>query len=183
MNNRIMEQKVNEQDPLLLPENFINREISLIEFNWRVINEALDKSHPLFERLKFATILSSNLDEFFMIRVAGLKSQVLANVNELSYDGKSPKEQLKEIRKKIMPLYQLQESIWLKDIMPGLAKNLIIERKYNELNASDKQTIQDYFVQNVFPILTPLILGPANPFPRLTNRSLNIAFVLKDKTN
>lgn len=178
-----MEQKVNEQDPLLLPENFINREISLIEFNWRVINEALDKSHPLFERLKFATILSSNLDEFFMIRVAGLKSQVLANVNELSYDGKSPKEQLKEIRKKIMPLYQLQESIWLKDIMPGLAKNLIIERKYNELNASDKQSIRDYFVQNVFPILTPLILGPANPFPRLTNRSLNIAFVLKDKTS
>ncbi len=164
------------------PEYYINREISLIEFNRRVINEAMDKSHPLLERLKFVAILSSNLDEFFMIRVAGLKSQIAAGVNELSYDGKTPFQQLNEIRDKLIELYILQEKIWLEDIVAELEKNGIIFKKHTQIDENNFKIIKNFFIENVFPILTPLTLGPANPFPRLANRSLNLAFVLKDKS-
>lgn len=164
----------------LSPEYYLNREISLLEFNKRVICEAVGNTHPLLERLKFIAILSSNLDEFFMIRVAGLKSQIAAGVIEYSYDGKTPKEQLIEIRETLLPLYDMQEKLLNNEIFPALEKHGIVLHKFNDLDDKDKKYLEKYFIENILPVLTPLTLGPANPFPRLINRSLNIAFALKD---
>lgn len=165
---------------LMSSEYYLNRELSLLEFNRRVIQEAEGNVHPLLERLKYISILSSNLDEFFMIRVAGLKSQIAAGVIEYSYDGKTPKEQLIEIRESLLPLYAQQEKLLNEEIFPALEKHGIYFHKYNDLNVNDKEYLRKYFVENILPVLTPLSLGPANPFPRLINRSLNIAFALKD---
>lgn len=160
---------------------FLNREISLIDFNERVLFEAMDKNHPLLERLKFLAIFTSNMDEFFMIRVAGLKSQIASNVNELSYDGKTAIEQLKEIRKRLIPLFALHTKILMEDVLPELKKHNIEIHKYNSLTDAEKKFLHNYFEDNILPILTPLSFGPTNPFPQLLNRGLNIAFVLKDK--
>ncbi len=166
-------------------EYFFNRELSLIDFNKRVLLEADDKSHPLLERLKFCCILSSNLDEFFMIRVAGLKGQIASEVVELSYDGKTPKEQLIEVRKQLVPIFTKHSEILNLQIMPALEKHGIYIHNLKDLPESEKSELEQYFINSVLPILTPLTLGPANPFPRLINRSLNVAFVLNDseKTN
>lgn len=160
------------------PEYYFNRELSLLKFNERVLLEAKNKKHPLLERLKFISIFSSNLDEFFMVRVAGLKSQISAEIVELSYNGMTPAEQLKAIRKALLPLYEEQESILEKDIFPELEKNNIIIHNYDELNIKDKAFLEKYFRECIMPVLTPLTLDPAHPFPRLINRNLNIAFVL-----
>lgn len=163
------------------PEFFFNRELSLLEFQSRVLAEAEGKRHPLLERLKFLIILSTNLDEFFMIRVAGLKSQAANDVLELSFDGMSPEQQLLEIRRRLAPMYKQQEQLLIKDIMPELEKNGVVVHSYKNLDEDDSKHLKKYFIEDVLPGLTPLSLGPANPFPRLINRSLNIAFVLKDK--
>ncbi|HOK14372.1 MAG TPA: RNA degradosome polyphosphate kinase, partial [Candidatus Kapabacteria bacterium] len=102
------------------PQYYLNRELSLIEFNRKVLLEATGNQHPLLERLKFVCIFSSNLDEFFMIRVAGLKSQIAEGVIEYSYDGKTPREQLTEIRNALLPLYQMQEKLLIEEILPEL---------------------------------------------------------------
>lgn len=162
---------------------YINREISLIDFNERVLYEAMDERHPLLERLKFCTIFSSNIDEFFMIRVAGLKGQIESNVMELSYDGKTPKEQLVEIRRKLIPLFELHTKILREDIYPKLKENNIVFHQYTEIDEIDKVFLDDYFDKYVFPVLTPLSLAPTNPFPHLINRSLNVAFILYDNIN
>ena len=163
------------------PEYYFNREISLLEFNNRVLMEAADHRHPLLERLKFSSIVSSNLDEFFMIRVAGLKRQIAAGVVELSYDGKTPEEQLDEIRRKLVPLYKQQEEIWDNDIYPKMVKAGINIHSLNSLNNKEKSYLKQYFCENVLPVLTPLSLDPGHPFPRIINRALNIVFVLSDK--
>lgn len=162
-------------------EYYFNRELSFLEFNWRVLLEAEDESHPLLERLKFVSILSSNLDEFYMIRVAGLKRQMAAGVVDLSLGGMTPSKQLDEIRKKVIPLYKKQEEIYNEILVPRLAKEGIIFHDYDDLDAKNKQFLVKYFNECVLPVLTPLSLDPAHPFPRLINRSLNIAFVLKNK--
>ncbi|MCX6147263.1 MAG: polyphosphate kinase 1 [Candidatus Kapabacteria bacterium] len=159
---------------------YFNRELSLIEFNRRVLLEGANSKHPLLERLKFLTILSSNLDEFFMIRVAGLKSQVAAGINYLSYDGKTAEQQLLEIRKQLLPIYKLQEDILIKEILPELSKHGIHVLRSENLMKKDKEYFKDYFFDSIFPLLTPLILSASHPFPRLVNRSLNIAFIIKD---
>jgi polyphosphate kinase len=160
---------------------YLNRELSLIEFNKKVLYEAMDENHPLLERLKFLTIFCSNIDEFFMIRVAGLKSQIASNVNELSYDGKTPQEQLSAIRKNIEPLFELLSKVFMEDVLPKLQQNGIHIYKYNELTDDDKEYLKNYFQEKIYPILTPLSFGPTNPFPQLLNRSLNIAFILNDQ--
>lgn len=162
-------------------ELYFNRELSLIEFQRRVLSEAENPKQPLLERLKFCAILSSNLDEFFMIRVAGLKSQVSGDVVELSYDGMTPKAQLKEIRRRLIPIYKKQEQIVRDQIFPELAKNGIIIEHYKNLPETDKAVLKEYFINEILPVLTPLSLGPANPFPRLINRSLNVAFALSEE--
>lgn len=162
---------------------FFNRELSFLEFNRRVLLEALDRSHPLLERLKFLCIFSSNLDEFFMIRVAGLKRQVESGVVELSMDGLTPNEQLIEIRKKVIELYKLQEEIYYKEILPELQNAGIFVHNFKELSDEDKNYLRNYFCKVVLPLLTPRIIDQAHPFPNLINRALNIIFVLKDKSS
>jgi polyphosphate kinase len=161
--------------------NYINRELSLLEFQARVLEEARDKRHPLLERLKFISIFSSNLDEFFMIRVAGLKSQIAAGIADLSYDGLTPSEQLVEIRKKLLPLYDRQAEIYNNEIIPELESENIVIHKFESLSKRDKSYFKKYFIEKIFPILTPLNLGPAHPFPRLVDRSLNLAYLIEEK--
>lgn len=172
--------KNQEKIDFYAPQYYINRELSLIEFNRKVLLEATNGQHPLLERLKFVCIFSSNLDEFFMIRVAGLKSQIAAGVIEYSYDGKTPREQLNEIRAALLPLYELQEKLLVDEILPEMKKYGIVLHRFEELDEKDKQYLEKYFHENILPVLTPLTLGPANPFPRLINRSLNIAFAFQD---
>jgi polyphosphate kinase len=159
----------------------INRELSLIEFNRRVLLEAEDNYHPLLERLKFISILSSNLDEFFMIRVAGLKKQISAEVNEVSNDGRTPSETLKEIRARLVPLYEMQSKILLEDILPALENAGVYIHMFHDLNKEEKQNLHKYFYNSVFPLLTPKSLDSAHPFPKVINRNLNVAFVLEEK--
>ena len=161
---------------------YFNRELSWIEFNTRVLAEAESKDHPLLERLKFISIFSSNLDEFFMIRVAGLKGQITAGVVELSFDGMTPQDQLKEIRKRLLPLYARQERTLIEDIIPHMKREGIVIHYLDTLTKDEKKYCEGYFYDCVLPALTPLSLDPAHPFPKLVNRSLNIAFVLKDKS-
>ena len=162
------------------PKYYFNRELSFIEFNKRVLAEAESKEHPLLERLKFITIFSSNLDEFFMIRVAGLKGQVQAGVAELSMDGMTPQEQIKEIKTRLLPLYAKQEKILDVDILPALEKEGVFIHEFDTITNEEKNTINNNFCESVLPLLTPLSIDQAHPFPRIINRSLNIAFVLND---
>lgn len=164
-------------------ENYLNRETSLIEFNKRVLLEAEGKKHPLLERLKFISILSSNLDEFFMIRVAGLKTQLAAEVDDLSYDGKTPKQQLSEIRQMLIPIYEHQSKLWNEEILPGLNSEGIFIHKFDELYDDEKKVLRKHFSEQILPVLTPLILDSAHPFPRLIDRSLNIAFIINDESS
>lgn len=177
-----MEEQAKPIVALNLPKYYINRELSLLEFNSRVLAEAEDKSHPLLERLKFTSIFSSNLDEFFMIRVAGLKGQLAAGVVEMTFDGMSPAEQMKEIRKRLIPLLERQTRVLMDDILPALEKENIIIHRYESLSKDEKAYLRNYFHESVLPVLTPLSLDPAHPFPRLINRSLNVAFALCDKS-
>jgi len=163
------------------PDLFFNRELSLIEFQRRVLSEAENPQQPLLERLKFCAIVSSNLDEFFMIRVAGLKSQVAGDIIEMSYDGMTPKNQLIEIRKRLLPIYKRQEDILINHVFPDLEKNGIYFHHFDKLDEANQSKVRDIFYRKIMPILTPISLGPTNPFPRLINRSLNIAFVLLDR--
>ncbi|HPI18760.1 MAG TPA: polyphosphate kinase 1 [Candidatus Kapabacteria bacterium] len=162
---------------------FFNRELSLLEFNSRVLEEARNDQHPLLERLKFIAILSSNLDEFFMIRVAGLIGQKEADIPTLSFDGLTPQEQLFEIRKRLEVLYENQEKILNDEILPALEKEGVVFHSIDNLSKSDKEFLKNYFCNLVLPVLTPLSLDQAHPFPRIINRSLNIAFVLEDKSS
>lgn len=161
-------------------EYFLNRELSWIEFNKRVLEEAKDKAQPLLERLKFLSIFSNNLDEFFMIRVAGLKRQVKSNVNELTTDGMTAQEQRDTIFDTLTPLVEEQYKIFNEDIIPGLGENSIRFFKYDELNEDDRKKVDDYFEDEIFPVLTPLAIDNVHPFPNLINRSLALAIILDD---
>ncbi len=159
---------------------YLNRELSWIEFNRRVLAEAEDTTHPLLERLKFLSIFSTNLDEFFMIRVAGLQEQIYSGVTDLSADGMTPIETMREIRSRLIPLYKRQSEIWRKDVVPGLQREGITLHRFDELTDEERHEFEQDFVDNIMPVLTPLALDPGHPFPRLLNRSLTIAFVLFD---
>jgi polyphosphate kinase len=156
----------------------LNRELSWLEFNGRVLEEALDQRHPLLERLKFLAIFSSNLDEFFMVRVSGLQEALEAGINEPSPDGMRPAEQLKEISDRLRPLLTLQSQCLQTQILPALAEHDIVIRPYNELNKREKKIANTYFLENVFPILTPQAVDPGHPFPYLSNLSLNLGLMV-----
>lgn len=162
---------------------YFNRELSWIEFNARVLEEAEHPDHPLLERLKFLSIFSTNLDEFFMIRVAGLMEQRDSGVSEFSSDGSTPREQLREIRTRLLPLYRRQARIFSSDILPALERENIYIHRFEQLTAAEQLLLEQDFVDNVMPVLTPLALDPGHPFPRLLNRSLNLIFVLYDETD
>ncbi len=161
------------------PQNFINRELSWLEFNRRVLEEALNPELPLLDKVKFISIFSSNLDEFFMIRVSGLKGQIAANVIEPSLDGLTPIEQLKKVEKEIQPMVQQVIDYWTDEIVPELKKNKIYVCEFDELNETEKEHLNEYFRKEIFPVLTPLAFDPGRPFPYISNLSLSLAVLVK----
>jgi polyphosphate kinase len=156
------------------PKNFINRELSWLEFDRRVLEEAQDPRQPLIERVKFLTIVSSNLDEFFEIRVAGIKQQIESETSEISPDGLSPTETFDRIQKTVRELVATQYALWKNELLPELAKNGIYVREIAELPAKRAAWAHRYFQQEVFPMLTPLAVDASHPFPHLLNRSHNL---------
>ena len=155
----------------------LNRELSWLEFNRRVLEEAQDARHPLLERLKFLSIFSTNLDEFFMVRVSGLQEAMEAGA-EASPDGMKPAEQLKEIGKRLRPLLGLQTRCLETEILPALADEGIVIKPFRELNKREKRVANDYFLERVFPILTPQAVDPGHPFPYISNLSLNLGVMV-----
>src|SRR2546423_8404485 len=145
-----------------------NRELSQLEFYRRVLEEALDQTEPLFERLKFLSIFSSNLDEFFMIRVSGLKETFEEGLTERSPDGMTPGAQLKEIRRRLLPLLEEQMRCWESEILPGLESVGIMIAPYDSLSESDRESLDEYFKRKVFPMLTPQAVDPGHPFPNIS---------------
>ncbi|MDB4967476.1 MAG: Ppk protein [Myxococcales bacterium] len=160
------------------PRLFLNRELSWLAFNERVLEEATDPSLPLYERLKFLGIASSNFDEFFMIRVAGLKQQILGRVVETPADGMTPAEQLAAITAKVHALTAEQDRIWREELCPQLAAAGVAVVAPEAFSPEQRTFARNHFAVNVFPALTPLAVDPGHPFPQLRNRSLNIAVIL-----
>ncbi len=159
---------------------YLNRELTWLQFNWRVLEEALDETHPLLERVKFLSIFSNNLDEFFMIRVSGLREQLDRSVVEAPPDGMSPSEQLAAIRRELEPMLDRKNDCWLNDLLPKLRANDICVMRYGELQDKQRQLIRDYFEKEMFPALTPLAFDQGHPFPHISNLSHNLAVVVND---
>ena len=162
------------------PQYYFNRELSWLEFNSRVLHEACDPRTPLLERLKFLAIFSSNLDEFFMVRVAALKQQVEANVSQLSPDGHIAQDQLEAISQRLRPLVDQQHRQFEQVIKPQLAQEGIHILQYMDLNQEQRTYLQRYFNKEIFPVLTPLAVDPSHPFPYISNLSLNLAVVVQN---
>ena len=162
------------------PQYYFNRELSWLEFNRRVLAEALDERTLLLERLKFLAIFSSNLDEFFMVRIAALKKQVAAGVSKLSMDGRTAQQQLEAIAKVLTPMFQELHQHFEKVLKKSLVKSGIHLLNYVDLNQEQRSYINNYFEDYIFPVLTPLAVDPSHPFPYISNLSLNLAVVLKD---
>src|SRR6266487_788542 len=156
------------------PHNFIKRELSWLEFNRRVLEEAQDPTQPLIERVKFLTIFSSNLDEFFEIRVAGIKQQIESETSDVGPDGLSATETFNSIQRVVRELVATQYALWKNELVPELAKNGICVREIAELPAKRAAWAHRYFQQEVFPMLTPLAVDASHPFPHLLNRSHNL---------
>ena len=160
---------------------YFNRELSWILFNRHVLDKALDRTKPLLERVKFMSIFSNNLDEFFMIRVSGLCGQLHDGVVDLPPDGMTAAEQLAAIRKGIMPDLKRQLDCWHEDLLPELARNGIEILAYQELKEKQKKYLDGYFRNEIFPTLTPLAIDPGHPFPHISGLNLNFALVLRDE--
>src|SRR5579883_2378379 len=162
------------------PELYINRELSLLAFQRRVLEEAEDETNPLLERVNFLSILGSNLDEFFMVRVAGLAAQMDAGTLEVGPDRMSPRAQLVSIRREVKKL--LSEAHKCREaVLEALREEGVFIYSYDQLSASHKQRAADYFANTVFPVLTPLAFDPGRPFPHISNLSLNLAVAVRDK--
>jgi polyphosphate kinase len=155
-------------------EHFINRELSWLEFNQRVLDEALDRDNPLLERLKFFTIVSSNLDEFFEVRVASLKQEMESGQGSRSEDGLTAREIFQAIVGRVRRMVAAQYDCWRDDLLPALAKNNIRTLELDELTAGDLGWLEEYYLTKIRPVLTPLAIDPAHPFPQLLNKSLNL---------
>lgn len=171
-NNR----EINQSDS----QYYFNRELSWLEFNYRVLHEATDPRTPLLERLKFMSIFSSNLDEFFMVRVAGLKKQVDARVSKLTPDGRTPSDQLEAISQRLHPMVMEAHQHFEKVLRPQLGLVGVHLLDYMDLNQEQRTYLQSYFEEQIFPVLTPLAVDPSHPFPHISNLSLNLAVVVKD---
>jgi polyphosphate kinase len=165
------------------PQYYFSREISWLEFNNRVLHEAFDPRTPLLERLKFMAIFSSNLDEYFMVRVAALKEQVAAKVTRRSADGRTPQEQLELVSQRLHPTVTQQHRHFEQALRPQLATKGVYLLDYIDLNQEQRRYLQTYFDEQIFPVLTPLAIDPGHPFPYISNLSLNLAVVIKDPAN
>ena len=168
--------------PYSKPEYFRNRELSWISFDERVLSEARDKNIPLFERLKFLSITASNLDEFFMIRVASLKDMVHADYTKPDISGMTPKDQLREINKRTHELVQVQYNTYNRSLLPLMKKNgLHVVEKHEDLTKEQKKYLDSYFEENIYPVLTPMAMDSSRPFPLIRNKSLNIGALIKKR--
>lgn len=171
-----VQDSIDLRDPAL----YINRELSMLDFNYRVLEEALDPSVPLLERVKFLAIFANNLDEFFMIRVSGLREQVAAGVIETPPDGLTPAQQLAAIHKRLVPMLERQYTCFRDEIIPELEKHNIFISAYSSLPEDRQEALQQYFDHEIFPVLTPLAVDPGRPFPHISNLSLNLAVLLRN---
>lgn len=165
------------------PRFFLNRELSWLEFNARVLEEAQDRSNPLLERLKFLTIFGGNLDEFFMIRVANLKELVLNGVVDTPPDGMTPSEQLAALSDRCHELTEIRNRLLVDDLLPALANRGIVLRRVAELDGDQAEWVEAHFFDEVFPVLTPLTVDPSHPFPHLNNLSLHLVVVFEPSSN
>ncbi len=160
--------------PNLSKAHFLNRELSWLEFNQRVLDEAQNPTNPLLERLKFFTIASSNLDEFFEVRVAGLKQRIESGIGARSVDGLTPKETFEAITRRVRKMVMDKYVVWQEQLRPALAKYKIRILEFSELKAADIAWLEEFYHSKVQPVLTPLAIDPAHPFPQLLNKSLNL---------
>lgn len=167
------------EHPLSSPQKFTNREIGWLNFNRRVLHEAEDSRTPLLERVKFLSICQSNLDEFFMKRVGGLKRQMALGVTAKSSDGATPDQQLASIRKMALTMVQDQAHIFTKQLKPLLSENKIVLLKWSDLKVVEKDHVKLYYMKNVFPVLTPLSVDPGHPFPFISNLSTSLGVTLR----
>ena len=162
------------------PALFLNRELSWLEFNGRVLHEAIDDRNPLLERLKFLAIFNTNLDEFYMVRVAGLRRQVAAGVHHIPPDGMSPADQLAAINARVGDLMSAQRSLLYDTLLPALTRHGVSLVSIEDLTATEWQTVDEFFEAQVFPVLTPLAVDPGHPFPYISNLSLSLAVQIHD---
>ena len=164
-----------------LPQHYLNRELGLLEFNRRVLAQAADVSVPLLERLRFLCIVSSNLDEFFEIRVAGLKAQIEVGTDIAGPDGQLPSRVFKDVSRIAHELVAAQYRLWNEDLLPSLARAGICFFRRRDWTEEQRDWIKAYFLREIMPVLTPIGLDPAHPFPRILNKSLNFAVQLSGK--
>lgn len=165
--------------PALKPSLYINRELSLLDFNSRVLEEALDARNPLLERVRFLSIFNSNLDEFFMIRLSGIREQVKAGIGDRSPDGMTPTEEMTAMRKRVRDLLDNESAFFQESLCPELSKHGIKLADYEDLTSDQKRAAREYFERMVFPVCTPLAVDPGHPFPHISNLSLNLAVELQ----
>ncbi|MGB6334409.1 MAG: RNA degradosome polyphosphate kinase, partial [Thermoanaerobaculia bacterium] len=159
---------------------YLNRELSWLQFNERVLEEALDDGNPLLERVKFLSIFSSNLDEFFMIRVSGLRRQLAGGALQAPPDGMSPAEQLTATRDRLEPALDQAEDCWKNEIRSQLKREGIKVLNHDDLKSKQRKLLRKLFKKEIFPALTPLAFDPGHPFPHISNLSINLAVVVKD---
>ncbi len=165
---------------LSAPALYFNRELSWLDFNWRVLHQAVDSRLPLLERVRFLAITQSNLDEFVRKRVGGLKRQREAGVRDLSPDGRTPDEQLVLIRQAMGQMQEAMSRVWSEELQPALREQGIAIRRYDELPREERRRLRGIFMRSIRPVLTPLAVDPGHPFPFISNQSLSLAIVLQD---
>ena len=182
MSDKTTEQAAEKIDFGADPNNYVNRELSWLEFNYRVLSEARDKTIPLFDRLKFLSITASNLDEFYMVRVASLKDMVHAKYTKKDIAGLTPQEQLDRISVKTHELVDMQYSTYNRSLVPALKQNgLRIITAHEDMTKEEADYTDQYFKEKVYPVLTPMAVDSSRPFPLVRNKTLNIAALLRKK--
>ena len=163
------------------PENFTNRELSWLEFNQRILGEARDRKNPLFERMKFLSITASNLDEFFMVRIASLKDMVNAGYEKKDIAGMTPQEQLDSLNEKTHAFCEKQYTTYNRSLLPKLSEAGLEIVTFNSLSEKEEEFLEEYFHKNVYPVLTPMAIDSSRPFPLIQNKTLNIAALIKSR--
>jgi polyphosphate kinase len=173
-------QSMPDQASLDHPGLYLNRELGWLDFNWRVLYQVMDQRHPLLERVRFLAITASNLDEFIQKRVGGLKRQKAAGVYDLSPDGRTPKSQIQLVQKEANQMQHRMAEIWEKELRPQLREEASIKiSSYHDLSPAQQNELDEYFVEHIYPTLTPLAVDPGHPFPFISNLSLSLAIKLK----
>src|SRR5688572_4719004 len=162
------------------PDFYINRELSWLRFDERVLEEALDRDNPLLERVNFLTIFFNNLDEFFMVRVSGLLQQRKSGALEPPPDRLTPTEQLQAIHDQLLPLLVRADACWTEELQPKLSQARIRIASHAELSPTQQTALRRRFEEEIFPVLTPLAFDPGHPFPHISSRSINLAVVVRE---